>query len=32
MSDAPGTAEPRQLRDLHINLRAPQQEQPKATE
>ena len=32
MSDAPGTAEPRQLRDLHINLRAPQQEQAKATE
>ena len=32
MSDAPGTAEPRQLRDLHINLRAPQQEKPKATE
>ena len=32
MSDAPGTAEPRQLRDLHINLRTPQQEQPKATE
>ena len=32
MSDAPGTAEPRQLRDLHINLRAPQKEQPKATE
>ncbi|HJO53184.1 MAG TPA: amino acid--tRNA ligase-related protein, partial [Verrucomicrobiota bacterium] len=32
MRDAPGTAEPRQLRDLHINLRAPQQEQPKATE
>jgi len=30
MSDAPGTAEPRQLRDLHINLRAPQQEKPKA--
>ena len=32
MSDAPGTAEPRQLRDLHIKLRAPQQEKPKATE
>ena len=32
MCDAPGTAEPRQLRDLHINLRAPQQEKPKATE
>ncbi|MBT3615297.1 MAG: aspartate--tRNA ligase [Verrucomicrobia bacterium] len=30
MSDAPGTAEPKQLRDLHINLRAPQQEKPKA--
>lgn len=30
MSDAPGTAEPRQLRDLHINLRVPQQEKPKA--
>ena len=30
MSDAPGTAEPRQLRDLHINLRAPQQEKSKA--
>ena len=30
MSDAPGTAEPRQLRDLHINLRIPQQEKPKA--
>ena len=30
MSDAPGTAEPRQLRDLHINLRAPQQEKPKS--
>ena len=30
MSNAPGTAEPRQLRDLHINLRVPQQEKPKA--
>ena len=30
MSDAPATAEPRQLRDLHINLRVPQQEKPKA--
>ena len=30
MSDAPGTAEPKQLRDLHINLRTPQQEKPKA--
>ena len=30
MSDAPGTAEPKQLRDLHINLRVPQQEKPKA--
>ncbi|MDP6795172.1 MAG: aspartate--tRNA ligase [Verrucomicrobiota bacterium] len=30
MSDAPGTAEPKQLRDLHINLRIPQQEKPKA--
>jgi len=30
MSDAPGTAEPRQLRDLHINLRVPRQEKPKA--
>ncbi len=30
MSDAPGTTEPKQLRDLHINLRTPQQEKPKA--
>ena len=30
MSDAPGSAEPKQLRDLHINLRVPQQEKPKA--
>jgi len=30
MSDAPSTAEPRQLRDLHISLRVPQQEKPKA--
>ena len=30
MSDAPDTAEPKQLRDLHINLRTPQQEKPKA--
>jgi len=29
MSDAPGTAELKQLRDLHINLRAPQHEKPK---
>jgi aspartyl-tRNA synthetase len=32
MSDAPGTAEPRQLRDLHINLRVPQQDKPRAAE
>jgi aspartyl-tRNA synthetase len=30
MSNAPGTADPKQLRDLHINLRVPQQEKPKA--
>jgi aspartyl-tRNA synthetase len=30
MSDAPSTAEPRQLRDLHISLRVPQHEKPKA--
>jgi len=29
MSDAPGSAEPKQLRDLHINLRLPQQEKTK---
>ena len=32
MSDAPATAEPRQLRDLHINLRVPQQDKPRAAE
>ncbi len=32
MSDAPGAAEPRQLRDLHINLRVPQQDKPRAAE
>mgnify|MGYP001156504894 FL=1 len=29
MSGAPSSAEPKQLRDLHINLRVPQQEKPK---
>lgn len=30
MSDAPGSVEPKQLRDLHINLRAPQQQEKKS--
>ena len=29
MSDAPGSVEPKQLRDLHINLRAPQKQEKK---
>ena len=29
MSDAPGSVEPKQLRDLHINLRVPQQQEKK---
>ena len=32
MSDAPGSAEPKQLRDLHINLRVAKQEQIKPEE
>ena len=32
MSDAPGSAEPKQLRDLHINLRATKQEKIKPEE
>ena len=30
MSDAPGSVEPKQLRDLHINLRVPQQQEKKS--
>ncbi|MDP6892711.1 MAG: aspartate--tRNA ligase [Verrucomicrobiota bacterium] len=29
MSDSPGSAEPKQMRDLHINLRVPQQQEKK---
>ena len=32
MSDAPGSAEPKQLRDLHINLRVTKQEKIKPEE
>ena len=32
MSDSPGSAEPKQLRDLHINLRVTQQETIKPEE
>ena len=30
MSDAPGSVESKQLRDLHINLRVPQQQEKKS--
>ena len=32
MSDSPGSAEPKQLRDLHINLRVPKPQEKKADE